>query len=90
MAGYYKCSECGKSVYVELPSLWKYKCTTVEYVRSSRHLVQCDYTCYDHALLRVGKRTYLDPDKYVDYVKRSEARMKSQGKEVLHPIKINE
>lgn len=79
------CSECGRG-FVKPLSLGDYKYKVSQ--AYGRSLYQCSYTCNDHAILRVGK-DQRGLTKYFELVQRCENMMRSQGKQVLHPIKRN-
>lgn len=76
----YTCSECGQEFYVS--------CSLRDYAYKSGYCqVQCSYTCYDHAKLRNESGKFED-HRYKEFVFKSEERMRSQGKTVLNPIKL--
>lgn len=84
------CSECGKSF--DLPDIipmYKYKLISRNSKdNKTKYIFQCSYTCYDHALLRLTKKSKYTTQNYIKYVVDSELMMKSQGKVVIHPIKL--
>ena len=81
----YKCTECGKDVEVLSLNSWKYK--THKNLIEKESLVQCSYTCYDHALLRKpSEQSNMFLENLKKEVIKSENAMRAQGKTILHPI----
>lgn len=85
---YVTCSECGKKFPRPLSYKdYQYKTSYISPDEDCRGRIQCSYTCYDHALLRsASKRSSVH--NYKVLVVRCENMMKSQGKTILHPIKL--
>ena len=76
------CSECGKvfSTGYFNRAVWQY---------TYKEKWQCSYTCYDHAILRLGNNRRKS-SSFKSQVNRCEDSMKAQGKTILHPIIIKE
>ena len=83
------CSECGVQFSLPLAiSQYQYKIYRLE---GEGYSYQCSYTCHEHAKLRTKKHTqHLLKKNLKEYVKRSEDAMRAQGKEILHPIEIQD
>lgn len=89
------CSECGKRIDFGIcyaPSInWMYKVPKQRTATNDNYIYQCSYTCFDHAKLRnPTEQMMLTNENFARYVQRCEDMMKSQEKEILHPIDIKE
>lgn len=90
------CSECGRKIEFGCcyspTTNWTYKTSRPTNEREdtdSNLMYQCSYTCYDHAKLRnQTEQRWLTVENFKSYVKRNEDMMKSQDKNILHPIDV--
>lgn len=93
-----KCSECGKSIVLLKGRSWQYRVSLSDFSRSQvpkdsiegSYGYQCSYTCNDHALLRLQRRSnHLTRENAIKYIEQSETAIRNKGYQVRFPIDID-